>query len=117
MSSQDESVREFIAITDVDAERARFFLESAGWDLQVRAAPRPPDPRPPRREVTPKAGRLHTNYGDEQLASWLTLAAFCRRFCASHPFTQWGIHPFTTHCSHTHSPSHAHPAVVMNTER
>ena len=36
MSSQEDSVREFIAITDVDGERARFFLESAGWDLQVR---------------------------------------------------------------------------------
>ena len=36
MSSQEDSVREFIDITDVDGERARFFLESAGWDLQVR---------------------------------------------------------------------------------
>lgn len=36
MASQEESVREFVAVTDVDEERARFFLESAGWDLQVR---------------------------------------------------------------------------------
>lgn len=36
MASQEESVRDFVAVTDVDEERARFFLESAGWDLQVR---------------------------------------------------------------------------------
>ena len=41
MSAQEDSVREFIAITDVDGERARFFLESAGWDLQVRVDPPP----------------------------------------------------------------------------
>lgn len=35
MATQEESVREFVAVTDVDEERARFFLESAGWDLQV----------------------------------------------------------------------------------
>ncbi|XP_059915107.1 NSFL1 cofactor p47 [Gadus macrocephalus] len=38
MSSQEDSVREFIDITDVDGERARFFLESAGWDLQLALA-------------------------------------------------------------------------------
>lgn len=36
MASQEEAVREFVAVTDVDEERARFFLESAGWNLQVR---------------------------------------------------------------------------------
>lgn len=36
MADQEEAVREFVAVTDVDEERARFFLESAGWDLQVR---------------------------------------------------------------------------------
>lgn len=35
MADQDAAVREFVAVTDVDEERARFFLESAGWDLQV----------------------------------------------------------------------------------
>ena len=35
MADQDEAVREFVAVTDVDDERARFFLESADWDLQV----------------------------------------------------------------------------------
>ncbi|XP_062316318.1 NSFL1 cofactor p47 isoform X1 [Osmerus eperlanus] len=38
MADQDESVREFVAVTDVDEERARFFLESAGWDLQLALA-------------------------------------------------------------------------------
>lgn len=37
MAQRDEAVREFVAVTDVDEERARFFLESAGWDLQVRS--------------------------------------------------------------------------------
>lgn len=36
MASQDESVRDFVAVTGVEEERARFFLESAGWDLQVK---------------------------------------------------------------------------------
>lgn len=36
MASQEESVREFVAVTGVEEERARFFLESAGWNLQVR---------------------------------------------------------------------------------
>ncbi|XP_018594605.2 NSFL1 cofactor p47-like [Scleropages formosus] len=38
MAAQEESVREFVAVTDVDEGRARFFLESAGWDLQVALA-------------------------------------------------------------------------------
>ncbi|KAL1021216.1 hypothetical protein UPYG_G00010270 [Umbra pygmaea] len=38
MADQEESVREFVAVTDVDEERARFFLESAGWDLQLALA-------------------------------------------------------------------------------
>lgn len=35
MAEREEAVRGFVAVTDVDEERARFFLESAGWDLQV----------------------------------------------------------------------------------
>ncbi|KAL4630665.1 NSFL1 cofactor p47-like [Arapaima gigas] len=38
MAAQEVSVREFVAVTDVDESRARFFLESAGWDLQVALA-------------------------------------------------------------------------------
>uniref|UniRef100_UPI003AAD0344 NSFL1 cofactor p47 isoform X2 n=1 Tax=Centroberyx gerrardi TaxID=166262 RepID=UPI003AAD0344 len=38
MANQEESVREFVAVTDVDEERARFFLESAGWNLQLALA-------------------------------------------------------------------------------
>ncbi|KAF4078199.1 hypothetical protein AMELA_G00196660 [Ameiurus melas] len=38
MASQDESVRDFVAVTGVEEERARFFLESAGWDLQLALA-------------------------------------------------------------------------------
>ncbi|CAB1329639.1 unnamed protein product [Coregonus sp. 'balchen'] len=38
MADQEVSVREFVAVTDVDEERARFFLESAGWDLQLALA-------------------------------------------------------------------------------
>ncbi|XP_029362220.1 NSFL1 cofactor p47 isoform X2 [Echeneis naucrates] len=35
MASQEESVKEFVSVTGVDEERARFFLESAGWNLQL----------------------------------------------------------------------------------
>ncbi|TRZ01935.1 hypothetical protein DNTS_012388, partial [Danionella cerebrum] len=38
MAEQEEAVRGFVAVTDVDEERARFFLESAGWDLQLALA-------------------------------------------------------------------------------
>ncbi|KAI1890284.1 hypothetical protein AGOR_G00152160 [Albula goreensis] len=38
MADQEVAVREFVAVTDVDEERARFFLESAGWDLQIALA-------------------------------------------------------------------------------
>ncbi|KAK2825270.1 hypothetical protein Q7C36_019197 [Tachysurus vachellii] len=38
MASRDDSVREFVAVTGVEEERARFFLESAGWDLQLALA-------------------------------------------------------------------------------
>lgn len=39
MAEREEAVRGFVAVTDVDEERARFFLESAGWDLQVSSSP------------------------------------------------------------------------------
>ncbi|TNM86299.1 hypothetical protein fugu_006529 [Takifugu bimaculatus] len=35
MASQEQSVKEFVAVTGVDEERARFFLESAGWSLHL----------------------------------------------------------------------------------
>ncbi|XP_018411895.1 PREDICTED: NSFL1 cofactor p47 isoform X3 [Nanorana parkeri] len=35
---QEEAVREFVLVTDSEEERARFFLESAGWDLQLALA-------------------------------------------------------------------------------
>ncbi|XP_073678765.1 NSFL1 cofactor p47 [Garra rufa] len=38
MAEREEAVRGFVAVTDVDEERARFFLESAGWDLQLALA-------------------------------------------------------------------------------
>lgn len=38
MANQEEFVREFVAVTDVDEERARFFLESSGWNLQLALA-------------------------------------------------------------------------------
>ncbi|XP_051516783.1 NSFL1 cofactor p47-like [Myxocyprinus asiaticus] len=38
MAEREEEVRGFVAVTDVDEERARFFLESAGWDLQLALA-------------------------------------------------------------------------------
>ncbi|KAJ8259959.1 hypothetical protein GJAV_G00175430 [Gymnothorax javanicus] len=38
MANREEAVREFVAVTDVDEDRANFFLESAGWDLQLALA-------------------------------------------------------------------------------
>ncbi|XP_062871741.1 NSFL1 cofactor p47 [Trichomycterus rosablanca] len=38
MAERDDSVREFVTVTGVEEERARFFLESAGWDLQLALA-------------------------------------------------------------------------------
>lgn len=38
MAERQEALREFVAVTGTEEDRARFFLESAGWDLQV--APR-----------------------------------------------------------------------------
>uniref|UniRef100_A0A8B9MU93 NSFL1 cofactor p47 n=1 Tax=Accipiter nisus TaxID=211598 RepID=A0A8B9MU93_9AVES len=38
MADREEALREFVAVTGVEEERARFFLESAGWDLQIALA-------------------------------------------------------------------------------
>uniref|UniRef100_W5MG07 NSFL1 cofactor p47 n=2 Tax=Lepisosteus oculatus TaxID=7918 RepID=W5MG07_LEPOC len=38
MADREDSVREFVTVTGVEEERARFFLESAGWDLQLALA-------------------------------------------------------------------------------
>ncbi|KAK4812643.1 hypothetical protein QYF61_012153 [Mycteria americana] len=51
MADREEALREFVAVTGVEEERARFFLESAGWDLQVAQPPPrfpPPSPSPAR---------------------------------------------------------------------
>ncbi|KAM4691547.1 NSFL1 cofactor p47 [Rhinophrynus dorsalis] len=37
-AQQQEAVREFVLVTGAEEERARFFLESAGWDLQLALA-------------------------------------------------------------------------------
>ncbi|XP_043383503.1 NSFL1 cofactor p47 isoform X2 [Lepidochelys kempii] len=38
MADRQEALREFVAVTGTEEERARFFLESAGWDLQIALA-------------------------------------------------------------------------------
>lgn len=40
MAERQEALREFVAVTGTEDDRARFFLESAGWDLQVGRAAR-----------------------------------------------------------------------------
>lgn len=35
---RQDSLREFVAVTGAEEDRARFFLESAGWDLQIALA-------------------------------------------------------------------------------
>ncbi|XP_073436896.1 NSFL1 cofactor p47 [Dendrobates tinctorius] len=37
-AQQEEAVGEFVSVTGSEEERARFFLESAGWDLQLALA-------------------------------------------------------------------------------
>uniref|UniRef100_A0A2K5EW81 NSFL1 cofactor p47 n=1 Tax=Aotus nancymaae TaxID=37293 RepID=A0A2K5EW81_AOTNA len=37
-AERQESLREFVAVTGAEEDRARFFLESAGWDLQIALA-------------------------------------------------------------------------------
>lgn len=34
-AERQDALREFVAVTGTEEDRARFFLESAGWDLQV----------------------------------------------------------------------------------
>nr|1V92_A Chain A, NSFL1 cofactor p47 [Rattus norvegicus] len=35
---RQDALREFVAVTGAEEDRARFFLESAGWDLQIALA-------------------------------------------------------------------------------
>lgn len=35
---RQDALREFVAVTGTEEDRARFFLESAGWDLQIALA-------------------------------------------------------------------------------
>lgn len=44
---RQDALREFVAVTGAEEDRARFFLESAGWDLQV----------------SPRGGRLRAGWG------------------------------------------------------
>ncbi|XP_032317893.1 NSFL1 cofactor p47 isoform X1 [Camelus ferus] len=37
-AERQEALREFVAVTGTEEDRARFFLESAGWDLQIALA-------------------------------------------------------------------------------
>ncbi|XP_026934516.1 NSFL1 cofactor p47 isoform X4 [Sagmatias obliquidens] len=37
-AERQDSLREFVAVTGAEEDRARFFLESAGWDLQIALA-------------------------------------------------------------------------------
>lgn len=37
-SERQDALREFVAVTGAEEDRARFFLESAGWDLQIALA-------------------------------------------------------------------------------
>lgn len=84
MASQEESVREFVAVTDVDEERARFFLESAGWNLQVRLSYVFPDSPGEAYDVRTngKAVKMTRVRG---IANRLTLACVAGNLCKS-PF-------------------------------
>lgn len=36
MSDQEEKISQFVGVTGVNDQRARFFLESSGWQVEVR---------------------------------------------------------------------------------
>jgi len=36
MADRDELLSQFTDVTGIDAERAKFYLESAAWQLEVR---------------------------------------------------------------------------------
>jgi UBA-like domain len=37
MADQERMTAEFMELTNADAERSKFYLESSGWDVQVKA--------------------------------------------------------------------------------
>uniref|UniRef100_A0A8C6SIE2 Uncharacterized protein n=1 Tax=Neogobius melanostomus TaxID=47308 RepID=A0A8C6SIE2_9GOBI len=77
----------FRAVTDVDEDRARFFLESSGWNLQV---PRAPEPCQAEREalfpgrVRGRPGRLLTLVWFICASHSLTMAPALRSVCGKH---------------------------------
>lgn len=54
-AEEQEALREFMAVTGTEEERARFVLETAGWDLQV----------------APRGGPLRAGWGMRSAASTL----------------------------------------------
>lgn len=54
-AERQDALREFVAVTGTEEDRARFFLESAGWDLQV----------------APRGGPLRAGWGTRSAASAL----------------------------------------------
>lgn len=36
MADQERMTAEFMELTNADAERSKFYLESSGWDVQVK---------------------------------------------------------------------------------
>lgn len=35
MSDNNEKLQQFLTVTGIDEERARFYMESSAWDLEV----------------------------------------------------------------------------------
>ena len=54
-AEEQEALRELMAVTGTEEERARFVLETAGWDLQV----------------APRGGPLRAGWGMRSAASAL----------------------------------------------
>ncbi|MQL00551.1 hypothetical protein EI005_25400, partial [Escherichia coli] len=59
-AEEQEALREFMAVMGTEEERARFVLETAGWDLQV----------------APRGGPLRTGWGIRSAASALRSEIF-----------------------------------------
>ena len=37
MGDREEQIQQFVGITGVDTDRAKFYLESAAWNIEVRS--------------------------------------------------------------------------------
>lgn len=67
MADNEDSIRQFMGITGVDEERARFYLESSAGELEVRSCPLSGPPRSHCVAFQLAVARFYENDGDEDV--------------------------------------------------